>query len=454
MEDQRTLFEIPAENMPKFEAQIAKLSKKSIKLIGAEIVPFTFSHEERELSDGLKHRVYSVMLTAEVPKIAGWTFMARLDHSNDTGTIVRMVPNVGELPTTYRDAKATTCDHCGHKRYRRDTFVVRNDETGEFKQVGSTCLKDFFGHDPYKIAKLAELLGYAYECGRAANEWGVEGLNPRDYRWISVEEFAFATARAVMKHGWVSGKAAYENPNLISTREQAWDVYGYDFKHDPATTEEIALAERALEWAASLRNKSNASDYEHNIMVIAEATMMEPRSAGLCASIVGVFYNNEVRAQQGPRTVDVGNFQGVIDLMQSGGAKLKWPKIRLALPDGMPVVLSLIGSGANKGAVNITDGGSYYDGNEWYGRVTPQGEWKKSHKVIGSTMTSLTALLSQLAADPAATAAAYGKLTGQCCFCNKKLDDERSVAVGYGKTCAGNYNLPWGLPGKRVAEAA
>jgi len=448
MEDLRTLFEIPAENMPKFEKQIAALSKKSVKLIGQEIRPFTFSHEEKTLADGRTHRVYSVMLTAEVPKLNGWTFVARLDHSNDTGTIIRMVPNAGSLPEAFRSATNTRCDHCNVNRFRRDTFVVRNDETGEFKQVGSTCLKDFFGHDPMKIAKLAELLGYAYECGRAANEWGVEGLNPNDYRWIAVEEFAEATAKAVLKHGWVSGKAAYENANLTATREYAWS---YFCARGETTDAERVLAADALAWASSLREKATLSDYEHNITVIADATMMEPRSAGLCASIVGVYFNNKMRDAQGPKTVDVGDFKGVIELMTVGGKNLKFPKIRLALPDGQPIVLAVAGDRSNyKGSVNITDGGSY-DNNVWFGRVSPTGEWKKSNSVHGGTMTSLVALLSDLSRDPAGTAAAYGKLTGQCCFCNKKLDDARSTAVGYGKTCAGNYNLPWGAKAAKAA---
>jgi hypothetical protein len=442
MEDLRTLFEIPAENMAKFEAQIAKLSKKSVKLIGSEIRPFTFSHEEKELADGKTHRVYSVMLTAEVPKLNGWTFVARLDHSNDTGTIIRMVPNAGSLPDAYRTAVNTRCDHCNVNRFRRDTFVVRNDETGEFKQVGSTCLKDFFGHDPMKIAKLAELLGYAYECGRGAYQLG--SITPQDMRWIAVEEFAVCAARAVLRHGWVSGKAAYENPNLTASREHAWSYFTMDPVAHPFGDAERQLAAEALNWASSLREKTELSDYEHNITVIADATMMEPRSAGLCASIVGVYFNNKARANQGPKTLDVGDFKGVIELMTLGAKNLKWPKIRLALPDGQPIVLSVAGDrSAHKGAVNITDGGSF-DNNIWFGRVTPQGEWTKSNAVQGGTMTSLVALLSNLSKDPAGTAAAYGKLTGQCCFCNRGLDDARSTAVGYGKTCAGNYGLPWG----------
>lgn len=40
------------------------------------------------------------------------------------------------------------CDHCGNiRKTRRHTYLVRNDETGEIRQVGKTCLKDFLGTD-------------------------------------------------------------------------------------------------------------------------------------------------------------------------------------------------------------------------------------------------------------------------------------------------------------------
>ena len=131
-----------------------------------------------------------------------------------------MVPNCTVvLPEQYRHAKNTTCDHCNVNRYRRDTFVVHNDETKEFKQIGSTCLKDFFGHDPAKIAKMAELLGYAYECGKAGEHF-VGG----DLRYIELQSYLEHTAAMVRKHGWISGGAAYKDERLISTRQRATAV--------------------------------------------------------------------------------------------------------------------------------------------------------------------------------------------------------------------------------------
>jgi hypothetical protein len=443
----RSIFEIPAENMSKFQEQMVKLSKKSVRLIGLPIAPLVFSHETREMADGQKHRVYSVMLTAQVPQLEGWTFVARLDHANETGTVIRMVPNTGvELPEQYRHAKNTTCDHCRVNRYRRDTFVIRNDETGIFKQVGSQCLKDFFGHDPYKIAKLAELLGYADECARGATHFDGHA----DLRFIDLEDFLNYAAHSVLTNGWVSGKAAFENERLTSTRENASIMMHIDSEarlrgrsaETIITEADRALAAAALEWAQSLGEKSSLNDYEHNVLVIANATMIEPRSMGIAASIVGVHYMNVQRSQPTvSRTAEINSFHKVAEFLAA--AKPKFPKIRLQLEDKRPIVLSVAGPDAScPGTINITDGGPY-GSNIWYGRVSRDGKWTRSNKVDQSTMTSLVTLLTALGNDPAGVAASYGHLTGHCCMCNRPLSDERSTRMGYGSTCAKKWNLPY-----------
>lgn len=139
-----------------------------------------------------------------------------------------------------------------------------------------------------------------------------------------------------------------------------------------------------------------------------------------------------------PEKVAVGAFDGVIALFDKAAAKLKYPKVRLQLPSGEPIALSR----AKDGSVNVTDGKPYGQ-NQWYGKVSPSGAWTVSN--AGKQMQDvLQPVLMQLAAQPAQTAAAYGKMTGNCCFCVSPLTDPRSVEVGYGPVCAKNWGLPWG----------
>lgn len=294
-DEQRTIFEIPEVNLAKFEAECAKLSRKAERIGCDPITPFIFGHHTETLSDGHEHRVYEVLFTVSAPKIDGWTFLASIDHSQETGNIIRTVPNTSiTLPASYRTA-APHCDHCKVRRYRRDTYVLHCEETGEFKQVGKSCLKDFFGHDPYKIAKMAELLGYAMECAR-----GYEQIVGADLRTISVREFTAHVAWAIRNFGWVSRKAARENPYLEATVNVAWRNFHPVTTHEIAaaekpTEEDKALAEAAMAWADSLMEKEPKTEYEHNICVIAAAQFVEHRSLGLLASIVGSYARNVQR---------------------------------------------------------------------------------------------------------------------------------------------------------------
>lgn len=131
---------------------------------------------------------------------------------------------------------------------------------------------------------------------------------------------------------------------------------------------------------------------------------------------------------------------GIVALMHLAQSHLKFPKIRLALENGQPVVLSVAGPNARRpGTINVTDGGSF-GANEWYGRISTDGQFEPAQKATPEVI----ALLVEMAAHPARTASEYGKRHGNCCFCGRGLNDERSLTVGYGPICADHYGLPWG----------
>lgn len=62
------------------------------------------------------------------------------------------------------------------------------------------------------------------------------------------------------------------------------------------------------------------------------------------------------------------------------------------------------------------------------------------------------AVMEQFRQDPGETAVRLGKKGGRCSFCNANLSDHRSVAHGYGPTCAKNYALPWSTKTAIVIE--
>jgi hypothetical protein len=150
--------------------------------------------------------------------------------------------------------------------------------------------------------------------------------------------------------------------------------------------------------------------------------------------------------------VDVGGFQGVISLFNTAKQHLKSPKIVLSCK-GLPIILSVAGPTSKApGSVNIVGEGSFTE-RPWYGRVSPEGLWEPSFKAE-AIKTELTELLQKLSQNPARVAKEHGKLTGNCCFCNSKLEDKRSTAAGFGPVCAAHYGLKeeWKTAVKKAEE--
>ena len=126
------------------------------------------------------------------------------------------------------------------------------------------------------------------------------------------------------------------------------------------------------------------------------------------------------------------------------------PSGRYAVPGGdtrLKVKIDNVATGKWAGWVFVKDAAEYGQGRK-YGSQRPGATYRGD----------IEAELRIIAADIAAAAATYGHLTSTCSFCARPLEDARSVAAGYGETCANNHGLPWGdterrmLPGEYSAS--
>ena len=133
------------------------------------------------------------------------------------------------------------------------------------------------------------------------------------------------------------------------------------------------------------------------------------------------------------------NVQGIRSLFDKATAKLKRPAIVLDA-DGRALRLYVAGQAWKfpGSVVETTKASKRYVGRiDLNGNYLPSPAWPLQAPVLDT--------LKALSDDPAGTAAAYGKATGNCCFCTIPLTDPRSVGVGYGPICAKHYGLPWGV---------
>ncbi|MDB4872508.1 MAG: hypothetical protein JWL97_3512, partial [Gemmatimonadales bacterium] len=96
--------------------------------------------------DGIPTYEPYVKLELDVPSLKhdGWEFVATLAWNRDSGDLI-VRSATGQKLTNRPEARR--CDVCKTSRDRKDTYVVRN-EAGEERQVGKSCLKQFFGITP------------------------------------------------------------------------------------------------------------------------------------------------------------------------------------------------------------------------------------------------------------------------------------------------------------------
>lgn len=148
--EQDNRYLLTAQELALTEAKVTKLNDRAARrgwtghlVLEAERV------ETTEVNDGgieVTKVEFAARITGQAPKYNGWEFLAVLDWYSAGGELItRVAPGVeldGIIDRTALVAGA--CDHCGLVRDRKDIYLVRS-ESGETKQVGSTCLKDFLG---------------------------------------------------------------------------------------------------------------------------------------------------------------------------------------------------------------------------------------------------------------------------------------------------------------------
>lgn len=156
--------------------------------------------------------------------------------------------------------------------------------------------------------------------------------------------------------------------------------------------------------------------------------------------------------QPAPAPALVLDLAPVRTMMDRAAEHLQYPKIRFALEEGTLELYRAGDRSSAPGSLTVTSGGAYGT-STYFGRVHTDGRWQPAR---GGAPAWVEQALRELAADPAAFAGAYGRRTGQCCFCRRGLTDARSVAVGYGPTCADKWGMPWGeevaAPGAPMLE--
>jgi len=292
-------YTIHEANMPRLEKKLAAIQKKCARygcpfeyqevgeiFKGYTDLTFTELTENPALmvkgSPILRFAIIEVSGTA---RVGDWQFIGTIEHSEPMNIIGLYAQNV-EIPKEYFTARPG-CDHCKTKRARRDTYIVRNVESGEFKQVGRACMKEYTkGLSAEAAASWISLF-----------ESLIEGAAPdtTSYtRYFGTVEILATAISVVDTFGYVKTRNEYDEYNPDSTKN---NVCGY-LEHDKyflKRAEEKGMAdpetntERAKELIAWALTNEEDYGYMTNLMAILRCEYCEYKHIGLIASAVASY---------------------------------------------------------------------------------------------------------------------------------------------------------------------
>jgi hypothetical protein len=294
--------------MGEFERKLDQLQKMAVRLqlpswqvtVGEKewrpVQSFRQLLEGRMTRDLVQVQGSFVQINGSAPVISGWMFIAKIEHDVG-GNMVKRMTDGDSLPLGWHSC-GPTCDHCKVERNRNNTFMLANVQTGEFKQVGSSCMGDFLGEsqrDPERIAAMFDYLisleakfDFDPDKNVAGGSFDL-GVPPVDLM------------RAVLKivqedSGYISAEKG-EQLHCLSTGDRLRSAF---WGHKPiAVLPDAAHVEQAIqvvEWLRNQREKGGDSLWLRNISILADRVCITQKNAGLFASGY-VAWNRELQRQ-------------------------------------------------------------------------------------------------------------------------------------------------------------
>lgn len=229
--------------------------------------------------------VVDTRITGEAPQYNGWTFLARVDtletaEGRHTFTLAP-APGVDHVDRSL--VRPGFCDHCGTARYRKNTYLVRESETGEIRNVGSTCIKDFLGWSASVV--------FFTEGDVAGDIDDLVGGGVYREQHYSVETILTYAHAAIRAFGWVAASSysdqpstssrvrfALNPPRTLNDRDRAELALLGTFAAEAGERAEVVRA-----WVLSDAFKGT-STYVDNLKVAASVDFVTDKQVGILAS--------------------------------------------------------------------------------------------------------------------------------------------------------------------------
>lgn len=278
-------YQIPVSNLEKLEKKINRIIKKGGPIVFkvGDDCKIPYKPDER-LDTVLYIKAKEVEVEGEYI-INGWRFAATIEHK-DNGNIVRCIdPSLeGKIPERYWTCRPH-CDHCNQDRNRKDTYLIVNEESGEFKQVGKSCLMEYTnGLSAELCAEICSSIDICEDCSKV-DEDDIFFRGP-SCPYVPSEIIKKVSYPHVKEEGYKPHYTAEVISNMVFTGRKR-DDSPVDYAEDAEIAEVDA-------WVKAL-NADN--DYLRNAKTAWESEYSEYRDIALISSLINSFFKEKNRRQ-------------------------------------------------------------------------------------------------------------------------------------------------------------
>ena len=175
----------------------------------------------------------------------GWQAVAKVEHM-ENGNFVTPYDFRERYPEAWHTVEPF-CEHCRTNHQRSVTYMVRN-ENGEIRQVGSGCLKEYTGIDPYFAVSFASLSAYI-EREAAVGE---DTFDETKTCLLSVRRVLAHACDHIRKFGYVKR----DLPNSTA------DYVRSHYREKEPTPEGLDEADRIMEWVKNEEHQAFTCAWE------------------------------------------------------------------------------------------------------------------------------------------------------------------------------------------------
>jgi hypothetical protein len=206
------------------------------------------------------------------------------------------------------------CSHCKTKRKRKKTFILYSEESNSFKQIASTCLRDFTGHDGQKIfAFLEQVRSFVAKEKDYDDEMPFGSVDRRFYlKSISIyckRELLFAFAiEVIQKIGYKSKKQVeFEGGNSTAYEiEEAYFSLFIEKDEEEAKQQKETLVRKhnnliqdiILSYKQEQGEEEEFNNFLLNCKSLVRRDLLELSQSGMIAAMVNSYLKQKKKEEE------------------------------------------------------------------------------------------------------------------------------------------------------------